>query len=138
MREVLVDTNFLVRFITGEPLSQAEIAKKLMLEAESGSARITIVPLVVAEVVFVLTGRVYGFPPVSVRDALILLLESPSIHVIERDVLLQALHTFVKKKVDFVDAYVASMAASKGCEVATFDQDFRKFSNLKVFNLDNT
>ena len=138
MREVLVDTNFLVRFITGEPRFQAEIAKKLMLEAESGSARITIVPLVVAEVVFVLTGRVYGFPPASVRDALILLLESPSIHVIERDVLLQALHTFVQKKVDFVDAYVASMAASKDCEVATFDQDFRKFSNLKVFNLDNT
>lgn len=136
MKKVLLDTNFLLRFITGEPEKQAVATKKLMLRAESDDICVIIVPLIVAEAVFVLTGRVYGFSPESVRDALTLFLESPAIEVLEREVLITALRNFAEKKVDFVDAYLAASAHAGNYELASFDQDFRKFENLKLINID--
>ena len=55
----LLDTNVILRFLTGEPEAQALRAKALFEQSEAGVLTIRILPLVIAEVVFVLTGKHY-------------------------------------------------------------------------------
>jgi len=49
-------TNILLRFITGEPAGQAQEVADLVAAAEAGKVRLRVIPLVLAEAVFVLTG----------------------------------------------------------------------------------
>lgn len=78
MKPCLVDTNLIVRFLTGEAEKQAARAKGLFAANESGELTLKAVPLVVAEVVFVLSGKVYGYERNEVASALIPFLQSPS------------------------------------------------------------
>ncbi len=49
MKRYLVDTNLVVRFLTGEPEGQAARVRELFKANESGDIAIKLVPLVVAE-----------------------------------------------------------------------------------------
>jgi len=45
---------------------------------------------------------------------------------------LDALERYRKTKVHFVDCSLAATAAAEDTPVATFDQDFRKFADVRV------
>lgn len=135
MKTVLVDTNIILRFLTGEPTAQAEKVRRLVARSESGDCRLRIVPLVVAEVVFVLSGRYYEFPREKVARTLIQFLETPDFEVEKRDVLIAALKLFMQKKIDYVDAYLAADAWISGEALASFDKDFRKVPGLDLMRM---
>lgn len=125
MKPRLVDTNVILRFLTGEPENQAARAKKLFAANESGELALRVVPLVVAEVVFVLSGKVYGYGRSEVTSALIPFLQSPTLDVEQRDVLLLALELYRDHSIDYVDAFLAAEARLAGHTLASFDADFK-------------
>jgi hypothetical protein len=49
MKPLLVDTNILLRFITGEPADQAKEAADLVAAAEAGKVRLAVLPMVRSE-----------------------------------------------------------------------------------------
>ena len=128
-------TNIILRFLTGEPAAQAEKVRHLVGQCETGDFRLRIVPLVVAEVVFVLSGRYYGFSREDIARALIQFLETPDFEVENRDVLIPALKLYAEKKIDWVDAYLAAEAMVFGEALASFDKDFRKVSGLDLMRM---
>ncbi len=132
MKTCLLDTNLLVRFITGEPADMAKRARALIEKNESGALALRIVPMVVAETVFVLTGKIYGFDRREVASALIQFLESPSIEVEKREALIAALGLFRDHPLDFVDACLAAQARLSGDGLASFDADFAKIPGLDL------
>lgn len=128
----LLDTNLLIRILTGEPESQAEGARVLLERCENGELTLKLTPLVVAEAVFVLTGKVYGIDRADVSAALTGFLESPSLDVEDRDSLLNALALFRDHPVDFVDAFLAAKSQTETAGIASFDQDFEKLSGVEL------
>lgn len=132
MKNYLIDTNIILRFLTGEPESQAELASQLIEGCESGIHTLRILPLVVAEVVFVLSGKHYAFERKTIARELILFLENPSLEVVDRDALILGLRFFQKYKIDYADAFLAAVAHINGCALASFDQDFKKIPKLDL------
>lgn len=130
MKRYLVDTNLVVRFLTGEPEGQAARVKDLFAANESGDIRLKLVPLVVAEVVFVLSGKIYGYDRSEIASALIPFVQSPSLDVEDRDELLLALELYRDHTIDFVDACLAATARIAGDGVASFDGDFKKIPKV--------
>jgi len=130
VKTYLLDTNIILRFLTGTPEAQALRSKELFEQAESGILKIRILPLVVAEVVFVLTGKHYQMDRPDVADALILFLENPSFDVVERDSLIYGLQLFKQHNIDYADAYLAAESQHHDCGIASFDQDFLKIPEL--------
>ena len=130
MKPCLVDTNLIIRFLTGEPEKQAARAKELFAANNAGELALKVVPLVVAEVVFVLSGKVYGYERGEVASALISFLQSPSLTVEKRDGMLLALNLYRDHSIDFVDACLAAEALLAGLSVASFDADFMKVPKL--------
>ena len=56
---------------------------------------------------------------------------SAGVRCMKRDEMLDALSRFAATKCDFLDCYLAALAATSGDHVATFDKDFDRFSDIK-------
>ena len=71
----------------------------------------------------------------EVRDiaaAMAKLIGSPGVESGDADVYLDALSRYGRTKVHFVDCIIAATARDQRVSVATFDQDFRKFPDVRV------
>ena len=64
--------------------------------------------------------------------ALGILISSPGVEISGAALHLDALDRYRKTKVHFVDCLIAATASAEDTPVATFDQDFRKFSDVRV------
>lgn len=130
MSKALIDTNLLVRYLTGEPEEQAEASHAILTKAASGKMDLRLTALVTAETIFVLTGKVYHYSSKEVQEALLPILESPILDVQDREVLITALEIFTQTGVDFVDACLAAEARLTSQPIASFDKDYDKIPGV--------
>ena len=127
----LIDTNLIVRHLVQDNEKQASIAQRLFDACDRGQVVIVVLPSVLAECVFVLESF-YEHPRRGIASALSRLISSPCMEIIDTAVHLDALDRFARTKVHFVDCLIAATAANENIPVASFDQDFRKFSDVQV------
>jgi len=90
-----------------------------------------VLPSVLAECVFVLESF-YEHPRKDIASALSRLISSPGMEITDTPVYLDALDRFARTKIHFVDCLIAATAASENIPIASFDQDFRKFSDVRL------
>ncbi len=129
MKPLLLDANILLRFITGEPAAQAREVADLFRAAEADKMRLAVLPMVLAETVFVLTGF-YEHPRSKVADVLTRLLACPGFQSDEQERILHALKLFGAGKLDFVDCYLAAVSIREGYAVVSFDRDMAKIHGV--------
>jgi predicted nucleic acid-binding protein len=117
--EALVDTNVLVRHLTGDPPAQARRATAFL-----GAGHVLILlDVVLAELVYVLSSY-YGRSLEEVATAARSLLALSSIAARDVPLLLRALELFEAGRMDFQDAYLVAAAERTGVrKVASFDRD---------------
>jgi len=127
----LVDTNLIVRYLVQDHEKHAKAAGKLFDACDRGDVVIVVLPAVLAECVFVL-GSFYEHPRGHISSALGRLISSPGVEIGGATIHLDALERYRKTKVHFVDCVLAATAAAEDTPVAPFDQDFRKFADVRV------
>lgn len=127
MTTAWLDTNVVVRFVTGRPAALAQRARRILARAEAGQLTLRLAPIVVAEAVWVLRS-VYGHERAAIAAALSAILRADGIAADERDTLLEALDVMVQQNVAFPDAYIAVSARQAAAAVCTFDSDFKRLS----------
>lgn len=127
----LVDTNLIIRYLVQDHEKHAKAAGRLFDACDRGELVIVILPAVLAECVFVLESF-YRHPRPDIASVLNRLISSPGVEINEVAIHLDALHRYKGTKVHFVDCLIAATAVAETTPVATFDQDFRKFSDVRV------
>jgi predicted nucleic-acid-binding protein len=127
----LVDTNLIVRYLVQDHEKHAKAAEKLFDACDRGDVVIVVLLVVLAECVFVLESF-YEHPRADIASALGGLISSPGVDIDNAAIHLDALDRYRKTKVHFVDCLIAATAASENLPVASFDQDFRKFTDVRV------
>ena len=127
----LVDTNLIVRYLTQDHEKHAKAAGRLFDACDRGDVVIVVLPAVLAECVFVLESF-YEHPRGDIASALGRLISSPCVEIDGAAIHLDALDRYRKTKVHFVDCLIAATAATENMPVASFDQDFRKFTDVRV------
>ena len=128
----LVDSNVLLRFLTGEPHLHFLAAKALIESAEKGAVLLDMPVLVVAETAFTLESF-YKRKRREVARVLFEFLKTPGIRVFERDRVLETLDRVHATGVHFVDAYLAAVASESSIPIASFDRDLSLFKDVKHF-----
>lgn len=123
----LVDTNVLLRFLTGEPPAQAKAAQKLFVRAANGEVILDVSPVIVAEAFYTLHSY-YGVDRKTTAEKLSLLLRQHGVKLRDESAVLSALVLIQTSNVGFADAYLAASAAEEKLSVASFDRDFDKLS----------
>jgi predicted nucleic acid-binding protein len=123
----LLDTNVVVRHLTGDPPAQAARATRLL----ASGTRLFLTDVVFAECVFVLRSY-YEQPSTVVVRAMASLLGVQSITVLDRPLLLRALALYAATPLDFADAYLAATAELSGVgAIASFDRDFDAIPSIE-------
>ena len=114
-----VDSNVLVRHLTGDPPEQARRATAFLRSGE----RLILVDLVLAEVVYVLES-VYELGRERVAELARAILAFPDLAVADEALLLRTLEIYELHRVHFAEAYLAACAEISGVgAVASFDRD---------------
>jgi predicted nucleic-acid-binding protein len=127
----LVDTNLIVRYLTQDHEKHAKAAGRLFDACDRGDVVIVVLPAVLAECLFVLESF-YEHPRGDIASALGRLISSLFVEIDGAAIHLDALDRYRKTKVHFVDCLIAATAATENMPVASFDQDFRKFTDVRV------
>jgi len=128
-RNVWVDANVVLRFLTGSPPEMAEQAR-LFFSRVGADLQVRVSPITIAEIVWTLESY-YGFDRKRIGEVVSAFCRSPGVLVLEQDAILEALADYSAKNVDFADAYLAAQVIRYGAGVvATFDE--KHFSRPKV------
>jgi predicted nucleic acid-binding protein len=129
-----LDTDVIIRFLTGDDPIKQEKAAKLFEQIEQGKLTVAAPDTVIADAVYVLSSpRLYNVPRHEVASLLIPLVRLPGFRVKERRTVLAALTLYGSgtTKIDFGDAMIAaSMRQSGSTTVYSFDADFGKIEGI--------
>lgn len=122
-----VDTNVLVRHLTGDPPEMAARATAYL-----GTEReLLLTDLVVAETVYVLESF-YETPRDQVAEAVRSLVAFASILCVDRALLLRAIEVYETDRIDFAEAYLVACAESTGVsKVASFDRSIDRINTIQ-------
>lgn len=122
-----VDTNVLIRHLTGDPPALAKRATALLRDG----SELFLADLIVAETVYVLESF-YEVPRGQIATTIRSLLAFDSISVVDRDVLLRAVEVYEIDRLDFAEAYLVACAESTGIgRVASFDRSIDRVSTVE-------
>jgi predicted nucleic acid-binding protein len=124
---VFVDSNVLLRHLTGDPPEQAARAGAALRSGES----LVLVDLIVAEVVFVLESA-YELERPRVAELVRAILSFPAISVADLPLLLRALELYEQHRIHFAEAYLAACAEYSGVgRVMSFDRDLGRVDSVE-------
>ena len=131
-----LDTNILVRYVTADEPDQSEAAYRLVESAEARDERLHVSTLVLAELVWVLSGGRYGRSRTEVADVIGALLDATVFEIQDRDLVRRAAAAFRTGPADFSDYLIGENDRRAGCDsTLTFD---RRLAAADGFNeLDN-
>jgi len=132
MKRCRLDANVLLRFMRNDDPVQSPQARSLLIRAKKGELQLAISVLTVAEVFYALRAS-YKLPRAMAAEALLRLLQTGAIEVEQEHLLDLALERVIAANVDFGDAMLAAEAVAAGDEVASFDKDFSRFSDVQRY-----
>lgn len=122
-----VDTNMLIRHLTGDPPGQAAQATRLLSQA----GQLLLPDLIVAEVVCVLESF-YEVPRTRVAELVRAIIAFPAIEVADEPALLRAVEVYEVHRLDFADAYLVAEAEISGVNaVASFDKAIERVPTVR-------
>jgi predicted nucleic-acid-binding protein len=127
-----IDTNILVRFLTGDDERQAKKVYSIFKKAETEKIELFVPLLVVLEMIWILE-FVYEAARAEILDAIGDLLLMPIFKFDQQPAIQQFIHSAQGNKYDLSDLLIAHSAKINGCEaVLTFD---KKASTFNLFEL---
>jgi predicted nucleic acid-binding protein len=122
-----VDTNVLVRHLTGDPPAQARRATRYLEAADE----LLLPDLIAAEVVYVLESY-YDVPRAQVAETLRAIIAFPAVRVVDADLLRRAIEVYEVHRLDFADAYLVASAERTGVGViASFDRSIDRVGTVR-------
>jgi len=129
-----IDTDVIIRLLTGDDPVKQQRAASLFEQIERGDLTVTAPVTVIADAVFVLSSyRLYNLPRHEIASALAHLVRIPNFRVKNRRAVLAALDIYGSNpfKLDFGDAFIlASMMQSGSRDVYSFDAHFDRMPGI--------
>ena len=122
-----LDTNILIRHLTGDPPAQASRATRYLERAED----LLLPDLIFAEVAYVLESY-YEVARAQVADALRAILAFRAVRVVDLELLQRAVEVCEVHRLDFADAYLVASAERTGVGVvASFDRSIDRVGSVR-------
>ena len=121
-----LDTNVLIRHLTGDPPNQAALATATL----SGPGPLLLADLVLAECVYVLESF-YELESGRVAELMRAALALPGIVTVDAALLVRALELYETARLDFAEAYLVAHAETTGvAEIVSFDRSIDRIPNV--------
>jgi len=132
MEHVFLDTNIIIRFLTGDDPDKADASAALFDRVASNDILLYAPDTVIAECVHVLSSRrLYNKSREAIRNSLSPLVALDGFKVANRRALLRALDLYATYPIDFSDAFLkATMETENATVIYSYDTDFDRFPEI--------
>ena len=132
MSEPHVDTDVIIRLVTGDDPVKQERAAQLFQDVEDGKLVVRAPVTVIADAIFVLCSkRLYNLPRTQAAAALARLVRIPGFRVDRKRTVIAALGLFGSTRLDFGDCMlIASMREEGSTVLYSYDTDFDRFAPI--------
>lgn len=122
-----VDTNVLIRHLTGDPPDQAALATRYLQRTDE----LLLPDLILAEIAYVLESF-YEAPRAQVAETLRAVLAYPAIRIVDAELLQRVVEIYDVHRIDFADAYLVASAERTGVGViASFDRSIDRVGTVR-------
>ena len=122
-----LDTNVLIRHLTGDPPGQARRATAFLERADE----LLLPDLIVAEVVYVLESF-YEVERKRVAELVRAVIGFPAVVVVDAPLLLRALEVYEIDRIDFAEAYLVASAEVSGVKtIASLDRSIDRIATVR-------
>ena len=126
-----VDTNIFLRLLTNDDPAKASACEKLFRRAVERREALFTTEMVIAEIVWVLESY-YELDRPGIREMVEKILNTRNLECPNREILIQALSTYVEKRIDFIDAYNGHVLRHRGIfELYSYDHHFDHLAGLQ-------
>ena len=123
----ILDTNVLIRHLTGDPPGQARRATAFLEQADE----LLLPDLIVAEVVYVLESF-YEVERRRVAELARAIVGFPAVVVVDKAPILRALEVYEVERLDFAEAYLVAIAEASGVgAIASFDRTIDRLPTVR-------
>lgn len=130
MKQYLVDTNIILRYLLNDIPKQATLVEKYFIAAKEHTITLFIPIIVFMELDFALT-KFYSVSKIKTIEYLFSVAKLGYVDVQNRDVVLRALSLYKNSVVSFVDTLLVAESVYQDKELLTFD---RKLKRLALTN----
>ena len=131
MNRQFIDTNIFLRFLTRDDPSKDEGCRDIFKKAIEGEIALATSAMVIAELIWTLLSY-YKVPKVDVIEKVSIIVATESLHIPEKDRIMDALVLYGRKNIDYIDAYNAvSMRHDGLTEIYSYDEDFDAIEGIQ-------
>lgn len=126
-----LDANIILRYLTGDIPSEALKCHRLFKDVSEGKETLFTNILVIAEVLWVLSSG-YKFARAKVIEGIQKIINTPNIHIEDKEIIFRALDIFETHNIDFIDACNAAVMRHKGINsIYSYDRHFDRIKEIK-------
>jgi predicted nucleic acid-binding protein len=130
LKSVALDSNVIVRYLTGDDPAQSPAATELFRAATNGRISLILPTPILQETVYVLETYYQGTAE-TIAPKLISLLSLTGVTCPDARWVLTAIQWYRTKNADFGDALLCAYAHHHRCEISTFDRGLiKKFTEI--------
>jgi len=129
-RRYLLDSNILLRFLSGNPKEFAQAAMRLFKEAGEGKVQLDVTAIVVAETMDRLVFH-YGVGRKEAVQKVSALLRGRGFKVRDGNLVFGALDRLLETNLGFADAFLEAGSIGENVPVASFDEEIGKQKDVK-------
>ena len=132
MTQPFIDTDVIIRFLTGDDPEKQAAASALFEQVEQGLLTVAAPDTVIADAVYVLSSpRLYHLARNEVQELLTALTHLSHFQIQNRHAVLRALELYGTTKLDFGDTLIlASMEQQNSYILYSYDADFDRFDGI--------
>lgn len=138
MTTAYLDTDPIIRFLTGDDPAKQEASYRLFRRVREGTLTLVAPVSVIADAVFVLSSpRTYRQSRQQVVSALVPLVELPGFHVEQKRMVLHALDLYLSTSIDFSDALLVAEMERAGIQTLySYDRHFDRIPGVRRISPD--
>ncbi len=133
MSAPFLDSNILVRHLTNDDPERGSACFAIIQAIEQGKLQAWTSDLVIAEVVFVLSGKAtYNLDRGTIRDLLLPLIELPGLRITNKRLYRRVFELYATSPLDYTDAYHVALMEQRGTsEVLSYDRHFDRVEGIQ-------
>ena len=134
MTTPFIDTDVIIRFLTGDDPKKQVAATALFEQVEQGTLTVATPDTVIADAVYVLSSpRLYHLARSEVRELLTALIQLPHFQVQNRLAVLRALELYGSSKLDFGDVLIIACMEQQHSQILySYDADFDRLDSINM------
>ena len=127
VKNIIIDTNIILRFLLNDIPSQYEIAESMFLQAKKGKLNLIIPQIVIFEVAFMLEKQLKVKKKIQV-EKIQTLLSANFLDIQDKTIFSSAIKLYEKFSLSLPDCFLIAKSQITGIPIFTFDKNLAKLS----------